>query len=353
MGVEWPWSPRGCVVGTFWSTEAVAAATRRSNRLTIRDSPLCPPRRHPIVLRDAGIPGPISRVFRQGAAGVAISSHDVSMTGWRTPGPCDTADHHHDADLTMRTFSQGPASQRLEAITVVGGWLRTNGRRHSEQFPAALKLAGAVTVAEEAIISDAVKSVRQHMDQEAADKLLAVEGHRLLAVAVPVILPPKRNLAVVHRQQPVVGDGDSVGVAADIVENLRRSGEGPLREDHPFGFPKWCQVAPERRGFLEVVVRGEEVQRAGGERLRQVTQEQASEHRRQHRDRQKESWPAGDPAFTVGSDPAGGDKEVNVRTVLEILPPGVQHAEETNLARCLGSAAIFRSVSEAAWNRMS
>jgi hypothetical protein len=157
----------------------------------------------------------------------------------------------------MRTFSQGPTSQRLEAIPVVGGPPATGGRRHPEQYPAALELARAVTVAEEAIIPDAMKSVRQHMHQEAADKLPAVEGHRLLAVAVPVILPPKRNLAVVHRQQPVVGDGDAVGVAPDVVENLLWSGERPLRVDYPFGFPKRRQIAPERRGFMEVVVYAE------------------------------------------------------------------------------------------------
>jgi hypothetical protein len=50
---------------------------------------------------------------------------------------------------------------------------------------------------------------------------------------------------------------------------------------------------------MEVVVRGEEVQRTGGERLRQVMQKQAAKHRRQHRDRQKETWAAGDPSVAV------------------------------------------------------
>src|ERR1700689_4990599 len=60
-------------------------------------------------------------------------------------------------------------------------------------------------------------------------------------------------------------------------------------------------------------------------------QEQAAKHRRQHRDRQEESWPAGDPAFTVRSDSAARYKEVSMRVMLKGLTPGVQHAEETNL----------------------
>jgi hypothetical protein len=90
-----------------------------------------------------------------------------------------------------------------------------------------------MAVAEKAEISDAVKSVRQHMDQEAADELLSREGHRLLAVVVPVILPVESDLAFVHGHQQVVGDGDTMGVAPDIVENLSRPGEGRLRIDDP------------------------------------------------------------------------------------------------------------------------
>jgi hypothetical protein len=59
------------------------------------------------------------------------------------------------------------------------------------------------------------------MDQEAADELLAVEGHDLLAIAVTVVLPFEPDLAVVHGQQTVVGDGDTVGVPPDIVETTR------------------------------------------------------------------------------------------------------------------------------------
>src|SRR5258708_4514480 len=106
----------------------------------------------------------------------------------------------------MRALPQRLSGQGLEAITVVGERPGRGGRRHPEQVPAALKLAGTMAVAEEAKIPDAVKSGRQHMDQEAADELLAVESHRLLTIAVAVILVTEPDLAVGHRQEPVVGD---------------------------------------------------------------------------------------------------------------------------------------------------
>ena len=78
-------------------------------------------------------------------------------------------------------------------------------------------------------------------------------------------------------------------------------------------------------------MRGEEVQLTGGERLLQVVQEQPPEHPRQHPDRQEEPRPAGDPAFAVWRDPAARNEKVKMRVVQQVLPPGVQHAEEADL----------------------
>src|SRR6266404_9340486 len=119
---------------------------------------------------------------------------------------------------------------------------------------AALEFPRAVTVAEEAVVADAMEPVRQDMDQETADQLRAIERHRLLAVAVPVILPAEADLAVVHGQQPVVGDGATVGVASDIVEDLGWPGKRPLRVDHPLGVPDRRQIPPERGRFMKAAV---------------------------------------------------------------------------------------------------
>src|SRR5208283_908570 len=117
-----------------------------------------------------------------------------------------------------------------------------------------------MAVAEEAVVPDAMKPVRQHMDQEAADELLGREGHRLLAVVIPVILPAEADLALVHGHQAVVGDGDAMGIAPDVVENLCRARERPLRINYPLGGVGWCQVTLECRRLEQVTMRGEEVQ---------------------------------------------------------------------------------------------
>src|ERR1019366_8081391 len=117
----------------------------------------------------------------------------------------------------------------------VTSWPSRTRRCHPEQFPVQSQLPRALTIAEEAEVPDAVKPVRQHMDQEATHELPAIERHRLLAVAIPVILPAETHLAVVHRQLAIVGDGDAMCISSDIIENLGWPGERPLRVDHPFG----------------------------------------------------------------------------------------------------------------------
>src|ERR1700744_5019754 len=236
------------------------------------------------------------------------------------------------------TRPQRLSDQCLETIAVVArGIDRRFGRCHPEEFAASGELLRAMAIAEEAEVPDAVKSVRQHMDQEAADELLGREGHRLPAAVVPVILPAEAEFAVIHGQQAVVGDGDAMGIAPYVVEDLSRPGERPLGIDHPLCLPGRRQVAPERRRLMQVTMFGEEVQLAGGKGLLEVPQEQTPKHPRQHPHRQKEPRPAGDPALPVWRDAAAGNQEMNVRMVRQVLCPGVQHAEEADLhAEMLG-----------------
>ena len=60
------------------------------------------------------------------------------------------------------------------AVSVTGGILWW---RHVELPARSCEVLGAPAVGEEAAVTDAVKSVGQHMDQEAADELVGVERH--------------------------------------------------------------------------------------------------------------------------------------------------------------------------------
>jgi hypothetical protein len=68
-------------------------------------------------------------------------------------------------------------------------------------------------------------------------------------------------------------------------------------------------------------------------------QKQAAEQTRQHAHRQEETGAAGHPAVVIGGQAAAWHDAVQMRMVLEILPPGVQYGEEADLgAQVLGIA---------------
>jgi hypothetical protein len=81
-------------------------------------------------------------------------------------------------------------------------------------------------MAEEAVVSHAMKSRREHVKEHPPDELRGRERHRFLSLAVPVIGVPKPDLPGIGIQQSVVGNSDAVRVATDVVHHLRRAAEG-------------------------------------------------------------------------------------------------------------------------------
>jgi hypothetical protein len=49
-----------------------------------------------------------------------------------------------------------------------------------------------------------VKAGRQNVQQEAADELLGRERHRLVSIAVTIVLPAESNVSVLDVEQAVV-----------------------------------------------------------------------------------------------------------------------------------------------------
>ena len=66
------------------------------------------------------------------------------------------------------------------------------------------------------------------MEQEAADELDCIEGHHTAAVVVSGVSPAEAYLSAVEAEQPSVGDGDAVGVAGEVLQDVFGSAEGGL-----------------------------------------------------------------------------------------------------------------------------
>jgi len=89
---------------------------------------------------------------------------------------------------------------------------------------------------EETVVTDAMETGREHVDQKATDELVVSERHHLDACGSvdAVVLPPEGDAAV-DGEEAAVGDGDAVGVTRHVAQHLLGSAERLLGVDDPIG----------------------------------------------------------------------------------------------------------------------
>ena len=100
-------------------------------------------------------------------------------------------------------------------------------------------------VGEEAEVADAYEARRQQMEQEAAQELIDRQSHEPLLVAVRGIAPAEGDVAIGESNEPGVGDGDAMGVGAEIAQHMFRSAEGRLGVDDPVVAEQYPQPSSE------------------------------------------------------------------------------------------------------------
>ena len=72
-------------------------------------------------------------------------------------------------------------------------------------------------VGEQTIVANPLEALWQYMQQKAPQKLVGGQCHQLLLVSVFVVLIGECDSSVLQLLEPVVGDGDPVGVPAQII----------------------------------------------------------------------------------------------------------------------------------------
>ena len=110
---------------------------------------------------------------------------------------------------------------------------------------------GTPPVGEEAEVADADEAFGEQMQQEAAQELVARDGHQFLMIVVNRVTPAKGDLAVGQRNQAMVGDGDAVRVAAEILEHVVGTAEGWFGVDDPIFAEERTQPGREELGMGE------------------------------------------------------------------------------------------------------
>ena len=134
------------------------------------------------------------------------------MFSWWGEGRCPVrgrknGDRHHMPSMADRAIAQRFSGQFFVEVAVVGWSLRRDNsaerQDHAQQLAAQGELGLAITVAQKAVVPDALKAVGQDMQQETANEFVGFQCHGFLLVAMPIIFPAKTHLAVVDVEQSV------------------------------------------------------------------------------------------------------------------------------------------------------
>ena len=235
----------------------------------------------------------------------------------------------------------GVAVRTASGRFAIGGAAGVRGRRGrrglavegsgGEQGAAEFEGARALAVGEKAVGANADEVGGQDVEEEAAHEFVGVEGEGAKLVGMGIVLPGEGDGLPVHGEEAVVGDGDAVGVAGQVLEGLFGPAEGRFGVDAPVMTPGLSEQAVERLRvlveFSKAAVKAEATGLIGGPGQRE---ELAAEDAAEHPDGQEEAAAAGDPAAAVERESAGGHEAVHVRVVQQGLPPGVEEGEEAD-----------------------
>ena len=145
-----------------------------------------------------------------------------------------------------------------------------------------------------------------------------------------IIPPTELNLVLVKRDQTMIGDGDPMGVAAQVAKHFFGSTKGSFDVDDPFAGMHLASEPTEVFGFTQVSNGSGEFQRTVGDGSAESIQKLATEDSGEHLLGQEEAWRARNPNGLIRGQPAGRHDTVDVGMELEVLTPGMQDAEETD-----------------------
>ena len=200
-----------------------------------------------------------------------------------------------------------------------------------KQLSAEGQQGGATAVGEETEVADADKAAGQQVEKEAAQELIGGQRHESFSVAVSGVPPAEGDVAIFEGDEPVVGDGDAMGVSAEIAQGVLRSAEGALGVDDPVVTEEGSQPRTKGRWFGQVQQSAMKLEIASMKCGLQAGDELAAEDTAEHVDGEEEAAGRTDPAAMVRSQSAGGQDAMYMRVEQQSLIPTVQDAEEADL----------------------
>jgi hypothetical protein len=172
------------------------------------------------------------------------------------------------------------------------------------------------------------------MKQKVAQEFLCGHCHIALHVSVCTVSPGECNISTLKRDQTMVGNGHSMGVAAEIFENMFRTAKWPFTVYYPVFTLEIANEGIKRlriRKMLQLAVKADF---AFGESLLEGVLNLSAKSFPERLLRQKVLMARirRHPALMIKRQSTGRNDAVNMRMMLQSLGPGMEHAEEADLS---------------------
>jgi hypothetical protein len=156
---------------------------------------------------------------------------------------------------------------------------------------------GTVAVGEQAEVANAHETLGQDMEQKTAQEFIGGKCHGARLVSTGIVPPTEGDFAFGHGQEPGVGDGDAVGIAGKVGEDLGGSGKRSLGIDDPVPLGGGAQESGKGCRGLERSELAGESELVFFKSPFEASQELSPEDRSENFDLQKELRSAGNPLY--------------------------------------------------------
>lgn len=189
--------------------------------------------------------------------------------------------------------------EQLLLPSLLSGTFFRHGLAGSEELTACRDGVFAVSVCQQAEVTNTHITFGQYVKQEPSDKFISLERHGLFAVIVGIITPEKRDIAIPVGKDAVIADGNPMGISAEVLKNALGAIEGRLAVDNPLLLVKLPSEGFKVVRFLEMMDTAGENNLTSFEAMFEEVKELASEQCRHDPYGNEEAFAARHPAAPI------------------------------------------------------
>ena len=215
-------------------------------------------------------------------------------------------------------------------------------RSHLQQLPAERQQSLTAAISQVTEEADAHKAMGKHMEKEAAQKLFCCDRHQLLFAAVSVIFPAERHLTIGEVDEPVIGDGNAMGVAGQVMKDVLRAAEWRFGVYDPVLAEERTKKRAEYRFLSKRLKTARKGQLAFPKGSLQSRRELAAKDPAEHFHGQEEYVAWMNPVLMIERKTPSRKHAMGMWVVQDVLTPRMQHAHESDLStQMLGIGSDF------------